>query len=143
MSKIPVFAAWTLDWTGSTSSHLLWWWFAKSWSHVSCKRILVTYINKISSNVGACFLLFINQHECNTKWEQILYLPKSLWMMVLTLSLLIPNSSAIHHGDNWQFYNSICCTHSMLSLITLIEDWPKCSSPSMISFPSWKCLNQL
>lgn len=66
----------------------------------------------------------------------------SWWMMVITLSLLISNSSDIHHKDSQRLFKSICRTRSLLSVVTLVESRPECGSSSTVFFPFRKRLNR-
>jgi len=78
---------------------------------------------------------------CGTNREQIFRLPKSSLTMVCTVSLLMPNSSAINLKVTRRSCASICLTRSIISGVLLVDGQPEHGSSSVVSVPSRKRLN--
>ena len=66
---------------------------------------------------------FLKKHVslCGTNREWIFRLPKSSWMLVCAVSLLMPNSSAINLSVSHRSCASICRTFSFIYRVLLVD----------------------
>ena len=79
-----------------------------------------------SPEVSICFAFWLSVSLCGTNQEQIFHLPKSSWMMVCAMSLLLPNSSTINLSISHWSSVSICRTFQLTHkpvLRTVLESW--------------------
>ncbi|GFU43971.1 hypothetical protein NPIL_320901 [Nephila pilipes] len=103
ISSIPLLAALTPDRIKINCCHLLdiYWPHDRYWPHKSMKSPAVF--------MGIFFCSSVK--ECDINCEHILHLSKYCLILILTLSLLIPNFSCIHLRYMIRANNSISCTY--------------------------------
>jgi hypothetical protein len=77
--------------------------------------LLATFI-KLLDTVSKGLYKNRSQNRCHTFLN-----PKSSWTMVCTVSLLMPNSSAMNHKVTRRSCASICHTRSIMCAVLLVD----------------------